>query len=150
MTVRNSCLKLATGRSFDLQLCPLSDARHLFIYLGRNCLLPETTSGALQVVPDKDTMDIMLEAKDKRPCSSMKEVTKIKKLHTVLVWGLVISPCYAGGKGLSCVCYVSCVPESILSLTGHLQWLIKGQRQGWTTVGIVDVPTTEPADSGQD
>lgn len=95
-------------------------------------------------------MDIMLEAKDKRPCSSRKEVAKIKKLHTVLVWGFVISPGYAGGKGHSCVCHASCVPESILSLTGHLQWLIEGQCQGWTTVDIVDVSTTEPADSGQD
>lgn len=95
-------------------------------------------------------MGIMLEAKDKRPCSSMKEVAKIKKLHTVLVWGLVISPGYAGGKGLSRVCRASCVPQSFLSLTGHLQRLIQGQRQGWTTVGTVDVPTAEPADSGQD
>ena len=43
------CLKLATGCSFDLQLCPLSDARHLFIYLGINCLLPETTGGEFQL-----------------------------------------------------------------------------------------------------
>ena len=95
-------------------------------------------------------MDIMLEAKDERPCSSMRKVTKIKKLHTVLVWGLVISSGYAGGRGPRRVCHASCVPKSTLSLTRHLQWLAKGQPQGWTTVGTVDVPTTESADSGQD
>ena len=92
----------------------------------------------------------MLEAKDKRPCSSMRKVSKIKKLHTVLVWGLVVSSGYAGGKGPQRVCCASCVFESTLSLTRHLPWLAKGQQQGWSTVGTVDVPTTESVDSGED
>ncbi|XP_019665749.1 protein FAM71C [Ailuropoda melanoleuca] len=86
------CLKLATGRSFYLQLCPPSNTKDLFVYWENLvCILrpPVEAYRGSQAIPVGDTLDITgFEEEDKSPGANVlhfygrnQDQVDIRSLH---------------------------------------------------------------------